>query len=179
MASGPVLGLCGAARLQSLNHLLLTAALDGARATGAAVARVELVDLNLPLYEAADEPLPDGVKRLRAAIGAAAGLVVAAPEVNGSYAPALANALAWLPALALKGKVVGLVGAATGDGAIKALNALSLSLAYMGALVLPTPIAVSGGAAAFAPDGKLVDQRLDGRVRDVGRAVAGFLTRSP
>lgn len=174
-AAPAVLGLCGAARPGSLNHLLLSVALEGARERGAAVSTVELHELGLPLFDDGMGPVPEGAVRLRALVAAAAALIVAAPEANGSYAPALANALAWLEPAALRGKAAGLVGAAPGEGAIKALNALSLTLSYMGVLVLPTPIAV--GAAAFADGGKLNDPRLDGRVRDVGRAVAQFLTR--
>lgn len=172
-----ILGIAGAPHAGSPSHLALAVALGAAREHGARVVTIELSALSLPLFEASDAPLPAGAQALRAAVAAASGVIVAAPEVNGSYAPMLANALAWLGTDALRGRAAGLIGAADGIGAVKALSALSLVLAYMGALVLPMPAAVGGGAAAFGADGAIIDARLEARVKDVGRGVAAFLSR--
>jgi NAD(P)H-dependent FMN reductase len=119
----------------------------------------------LPLYGAQVRP-DQAVTSLRARVDQARSLILGVEELNGTYTPAMANALAWLGPERLAGKSCALVGAAPRDGAVKAMNALALTLGYMGALVVPVPM-------GLAVPGTL-DAKGQGRVADLGKALSRF-----
>ena len=139
-----VLALSGSLRKDSMNSLLLR--------TLPALAPAGLKwdtfdDLgDLPVYDQDrdTDPPPASVARLRAAISAADGLVIATPEYNHSIPGVLKNAIDWAsrptkaPALIGKGVVVlvATVGRATG---FRALADTTRVLNNMGNIVVPSP----------------------------------------
>lgn len=124
------------------------------------LAAVPLFDEDL---EAATAGGPDGVRRLRAAVAAADGLLIATPEYNQSLPGVLKNALDWLsrsaPDAVLAGKPVAITGASSGRwGTRLAQTALRHVLTACGANVMPAPMLFMRDAAqAFDADGQLVD----------------------
>src|SRR5919198_2390396 len=113
-----ILGLSGSLRRASHNTSLLRAAAMSLP-PGVELDLYDGLD-DLPHYNADidGEPAPEPVARLREAIAAADGVLIATPEFNGSIPGALKNALDWAsrPFLdnALRGKPVAVLGASTG-----------------------------------------------------------------
>lgn len=178
-----ILAFAGSARPASPNRALLEVAASGARERGAKVKVVDLAHFPLPLFDAdgvgrldpsaATElaaPFPQAATELAALVAAAEGLLLASPEVNGGAAPLLLNALGWLGAsAALEGKVCGIVSSSpAAGGGVRGLGALSSTLAALGAIIVPMPVAVLNG---------VMDARLEDRVKDVGRSLAAFIDR--
>src|SRR3546814_10655515 len=90
-----VLCLAGSLRRDSWNRRLLHAAAFQAPAT----LRLDVYDelASVPLFDEDQEyPEPAGVHALRAAVAAAAGLIIATPEYNQSIPGVLKNALDWM-----------------------------------------------------------------------------------
>jgi chromate reductase len=165
MATIRILGLSGSLRSGSHNTALLRAAALSLPSG----AELEVFDglRDLPAYDADldVEPVDPAVARLREAIAAADGVLVATPEFNGSIPGALKNALDWasrpFPDNALKGKPVAVVGASTGlFGAVWAQAEVKKVLGIIGADVLDGELPVGQASGAFRDDGHLVEPDL-------------------
>jgi chromate reductase len=157
-----VLGISGSLRRDSHNTKLL-------RAAGALLPPgIELVVFDglreLPPYDADldVEPADPAVARLREAIEAADGVVIATPEFNGSVPGVLKNALDWasrpFPDSSLRGKPVAVIGASEGlFGAVWAQAEVRKVLGVIGADVIEGELPIGQADSAFAPDGRLAD----------------------
>lgn len=161
-----ILGLSGSLRRKSHNTALLRVA---ARALPDG-AELELYDglRDLPAYDddiEADGATPEPVARLRQAIAAADGVLIATPEFNGSIPGPLKNALDWAsrpwPDNPLRGKPVAVVGASTGlFGAVWAQAEVRKVLGVIGADVIEGELPVGQAHHAFTDDGDLADAGL-------------------
>jgi chromate reductase len=165
MSAIRILGISGSLRSGSHNTALLRAA----ALSLPPAAELEVFDglRDLPPYDADFdvEPVDPAVARLREAIAAADGVVIATPEFNGSIPGALKNALDWasrpFPDNALKGKPVAVVGASTGlFGAVWAQAETKKVLGIIGADVLDGELPVGQAGGAFREDGHLVEDDL-------------------
>jgi NAD(P)H-dependent FMN reductase len=81
-----ILAFSGSPRRDSLNRWLLDLAVSGAKAAGAEVTLVNLVDHPLPVYDAdweAEHGLPDAARTLQLLVMEHHGLLIATPEHNG------------------------------------------------------------------------------------------------
>lgn len=164
-----ILAFAGSRRQGSHNVRLLDAAVDLARVAGAEVARLDLGALALPLYDAdleAEEGLPEGALRFKAALRAHDALIIASPEYNGFFTPLLKNAIDWAsrpePGLAspFAGKSAALLAASPGAlGGVRGLPALRILLSNLGVLVQPGQMALGRADEAFADTGGLRDSR--------------------
>jgi len=106
MATLKLLAISGSARNGSLNGRLLAAAAQAAASRGAQVETIDLRSLALPLYDGDLEKgagVPEGAKRLRDALQAADGVLLATPEYNGFPTPLLVNSFDWLSRLQADG----------------------------------------------------------------------------
>src|SRR5262245_50268967 len=93
-----LLAFDGSLRRDSWNRKVLAVAIDGARRAGAEVTQLLLRELALPLYDGdleAASGLPEGARRLKAAMIASDGLLLGCPEYNTSIAGVLKNAIDW------------------------------------------------------------------------------------
>jgi chromate reductase, NAD(P)H dehydrogenase (quinone) len=159
------LGLAGALRAGSFNRRLLLIAAEALRAHGA----VEVLDsaaLVMPLYDGDVETrdgLPDAARRLRERIAGCDALVIATPEYNNSVPGVLKNAIDWAsrpPDQPFRGRPVLLLSASPGPyGGVRAVMAVRLSLASLGAIVLPTAFSLPHADKAFDEAGQLADPR--------------------
>jgi len=123
------------------------------------------------------QPDPGDGERLRTAIAAAPGVILATPEYHGSFAAMTKLILENLgfPSV-LAGKPVALVGVAAGRiGAIKALEQLKSVCAHIGALVVPGAVSVAGVHSLFDAQGRCTDADVDTLLRGVARALLTFL----
>ncbi len=108
------------------------------------------------------EPGDPAVVRLRDAIASADGVLISAPEYNGSIPGVLKNALDWasrpFPENALRGKPVAVIGASTGlFGAVWAQAETRKVLGIIGADVLEHELPVGQADTAFGVNGELVE----------------------
>lgn len=173
-----VLGICGSMRKGSLNRALLRTVGEVLPA-GATFTMVESLDLPIFNSDIKDDPAP--VVDLKAAIAAADGVVIAAPEYNYSIPGGLKNALDWCsrpPATSpLRGKPIGLVGAATGmSGTIRAQTHLRNIFVYSDAPVMSQPeVLIPRAHERFDADGQLTDASTRVLLEKFGAAFVAFV----
>lgn len=171
-----VAAICGSVRPGSCTRAALKIALQGAAEFGAEVRLLELDKYDLPILGMVDEQdYPDDVCRLRNEIAQAQGIILGTPEYHGSLSGILKNALDFLSARELEGKMLGLVGVAAGrGGAANALNSLRIIGRSLHAWVLPQEVSIGEAYGVFDPAGNIRDRRLENRLREVGRLTARF-----
>jgi NAD(P)H-dependent FMN reductase len=123
------------------------------------------------------EPPTEDALRLRSAVKAAAGVVLATPEYHGTFS-AMAKLIIenlGFPSV-LQGKPVALLGVAAGRiGAIKSLEQLRGVCAHVGGIVLPGAISIAGVRNAFDEEGNCVDQSTEDALRRVASALVSFV----
>lgn len=171
MSAVPViLLLSGSLRAGSTNETVLRTARDVA---SAARVRAVLYDglAGLPHFNPDDdtEPLPPAVAALRAAIEAAAGILVCTPEYAGTLPGAFKNLLDWtVGGTEICDKPVAWVNAAApgrGGGAEATLRTV---LGYTGAhIVEPACVAIPVDRGAIDADGLLTDPEARRRLGSV------------
>lgn len=174
MSQIQLLAIAGSRRQDSLNQALLAPLIAGAEAAGARVHRPDPDTLCLPLYDGdleAGSGMPAAVRAWQQLLHAHDGLLIAAPEYNGSFTPLLKNAIDWasrpVPDAAdsgravFEGRVAGLAAASPGAlGGLRGLRHLREVLGNLGMLVLPQQVAVAwpGGSAGGAAGGPAAAQ---------------------
>jgi chromate reductase len=170
-----ILGLVGSLRSGSYNRLLLDAAAEELPPGVELVVYDEL--RTLPHYDADyEEPVPEAVARLREAAEQADALLIATPEYNASIPGLLKNAVDWLsrpfPENAIRNKPAAVIGASTGlFGAAFAQADAKRVLARAGARVLDHDVPVATAHLRFDEHGRLVDDEVRERLRDLGAAL--------
>lgn len=178
-----VLVLAGSLRRGSFNRLLLQAAAELAPAG----MNVEIYDglgaiplFNADLEQAAGHG-PDEVRRLRSAIAAADGVLIATPEYNQSIPGVLKNAIDWLsrpaPDEVLAAKAVCIVGASSGRwGARLAQSALRQVLTATESFVMPAPaLYVREAERVFDGSGRLADEHTRQSLRATIEAFGNWI----
>jgi len=167
-----LLGISGSLRRGSHNTGLLRAA---ARELPEGV-ELRLYDglRDLPAYDEDQDrgPPPPAVARLRAALGAADGLLVATPEYNQSIPGQLKNAVDWasrpFPDNALRFLPAAVIGASTGAfGAVWAQAEMRKVLAAAGARVTEGELALGHAHERFDAEGHLVDHEAREQLGEV------------
>jgi chromate reductase, NAD(P)H dehydrogenase (quinone) len=174
-----LLGICGSMRKASLNRALLRVVGE----TLPAGAQLEIVDdLDLPIFNS-DLTDPPGVVALKAKVTAAAGVIFATPEYNYSIPGGLKNALDWLsrpPATSpMRGKPIGLVGAASGmSGTIRAQAHMRQMLLYSDSPCLGQPeVLIPRAQERFDAAGELTDASTRALLVHFGAAFVKFVGR--
>ena len=172
-----ILAISGSLRRDSYNTALLREAAELAPA-GVELELYEGLELLPPYNEDldGDRPPSEGA-RLREAIAAADGLLIATPEYNGSIPGQLKNAVDWTSrparAGAIWGTPVAVVGATTGSyGAVWAQADLRRSLGIAGARVLEVELPVAKAHQRFDDQGRLEDDQLRERLTEIVRELA-------
>ena len=130
------------------------------------------LSLNFP-----GSPQTEDAERLRTAVEAARGIVLATPEYHGGFSAMTKLILENLgfPSL-LKGKPMALVGVAAGRiGAIKSLEQLRGVCSHTGALVLPGSVSVAGVRSAFDEEGNCTDEGVEEALRGIAGALMEFI----
>ena len=180
MPPGPrILAFAGSTRDDSLNKKVLRVAVKAAEAEGAEVTRIDLRSYALPLYDGdleRREGLPERALALRMLFLAHQGLLIAAPEYNGSVSAVLKNTIDWLSRpiegeteyslTCFRGKVAGILSASPGPfGGLRGLAHLRDILTVIGVIVVPEQWAVRSASADLA-DGDVLRDPLDQRVTE-------------
>lgn len=171
-----IIGISGSLREGSYTRHALGVALRGAEELGARTRLLNLNDYALPFCTGKlGDNAPAGVKRLRAEVQNANGIVLGTPEYHGSYSGVLKNALDLLGFDEFEGKVVGLVGVSGGAmGGLQALNDLQTVLRALHAWVVPEFAALPHARTQFTEAGQMANTTSEARLLNVGRQVARF-----
>jgi chromate reductase, NAD(P)H dehydrogenase (quinone) len=176
-----VLGICGSMRRASLNRALLVS-VGEALPPGTQFAFHDGLD-RLPIFNS-DLDDPPSVIELKTAIAAADGVVFAVPEYNYSIPGGLKNALDWVSrpptSSPMRGKPIGLVGAASGmSGTIRAQTHMRQMLVYSDSPCLNQPeVLIPRAHERFNADGTLTDEPTRQLLVRFGIAMVAFIERS-
>ncbi len=185
-----ILAFAGSSRSKSLNQGILRSAMVGAEGAGAEVEHLDLRSLALPLmdedYEA-EHGEPDGATRLKQAMRAADGFLVACPEYNAGITPLLKNSIDWAsrkapgdpPGGVYRGKVAGFMSASAGAfGGIRALPHVRWLFENLGVTALPTLMAMPRTTEeSFDEHGVLRDEKARRRLEELGAELVDVIRR--
>jgi chromate reductase, NAD(P)H dehydrogenase (quinone) len=179
MTAVSLLGISGSTRKASLNRALLVA-VGELLPEGTTFTLYDSIE-QLPIFNS-DLQEPTAVLALKSAIAGADGVVFAVPEYNYSIPGGLKNALDWVsrpPATSpLRGKPVGLVGAATGmSGTIRAQNHMRQMLVYSDSPVMNQPEVLIPRAQERFVNGKLTDESTRQLVERFATALVTHIRR--
>lgn len=179
-----LIALSGALRRASYNTALLRAA----AALAPEGVTLELRTLHgIPLYDGdvEAEGIPEAVTKLREAIRAADGLLIATPEYNNAIPGVLKNGLDWLSRPSGEGgklfgaKPTAVIGATPGGfGTVQSQDALlSVLRAFGNDFWMGGRLMVSRAHTVFDADGRLVDDKLLEQLRQFVQGFAEFVSR--
>jgi chromate reductase len=176
-----VLGIAGSLRKRSFNRAAL-------RAAGELLPEsmtLETFDLApIPMYDGDLEAsgMPEPVREFRERIAAADALLLVSPEYNNSIPAILKNAIDWAsrpPENAFEGKPAAIMGASPGAfGTILGQDHLRRVCRVVDLLVMNYPeVYITNAREKFDAEGKLTDESVRRRIRDLLSALADWTRR--
>ncbi|MDX2479663.1 MAG: NAD(P)H-dependent oxidoreductase [Desulfuromusa sp.] len=157
-----VLGICGSLRGKSTNSGLLRYAQEHAPAG----IEIKIADLSkVPFYNPDLTEKPMAVEVLMTNIEQADALLMACPEYNYSFAPALKNALDWASREAdnrlLSGKPAAIMGSGGGMGTSRAQYHLRQVCVFLDLHLLNKPeVFCNAFTGSFDAEGNLADEKI-------------------
>lgn len=162
MADLKVLGICGSLRKASFNMAALRACGE-LMPPGMSLHITDISDLPIFNQDVFDAGLPEPVRRFRAQVAEADGLLIASPEYNFSLTAALKNAIDWgsrPPNQVFQDKPIAVFSASAGPmGGARVQYDLRRILGQIWGHVLPRPEVFIGSAQTkFDAQGKLTDE---------------------
>jgi chromate reductase len=170
-----ILGMVGSLRRGSYNRMLWETAVEVAPGS---LVFTEADLRSLPLYDddvRLEQDYPDPARRLRAAIGAADGVLIVSPEYNHAVPGVLQNAIDWAsrpPDQPFKGKPAAIMGASTGRmGTVRMQHGLRTTLDSLEAHTLLKPEVMIGNARDCFDEACLIDDKAR---EVVGRLMTAF-----
>ncbi|MBG6071458.1 MULTISPECIES: NADPH-dependent FMN reductase [unclassified Polaromonas] len=167
-----LLVFAGSTRIDSFNRKLARVAATLAQASGAEVTHIELVDFDIPMYNADLEArgTPPDVMKLKQMMYDHPAWIVCSPEYNGSYTALLKNTIDWVTSpvkgdaqwsdgfRSFTGKVVGVLSASPGAlGGLRSQSHLVPLLFNSQCWVAPKTFALGKAGDAFDAQGELVN----------------------
>ena len=161
MADLKILGICGSLRKASLNMAALRAC-NEMMPQGMMLQIANIADIPMYNQDVFDAGMPDPVKRLRAEIAAADGLLFASPEYNFSVSAPLKNLIDWAsrpPNQAFQDKPCAMFSCSQGPlGGARVQYDLRRIMVQLWSYPLPRPEVFIGNAPSKFADGKLTDE---------------------
>jgi chromate reductase len=157
-----ILGICGSLRKASFNMAALRACPE-LMPPGMTLHIAALGDIPIYNQDVFDAGIPETVKRFRAEVAAADGLLIASPEYNFSVTAPLKNAIDWgsrPPNQVFQDKPIALFSASAGPmGGARVQYDLRRILGQLWGHVLPRPEVFIGSAQGkFDAQGRLTDE---------------------
>jgi NAD(P)H-dependent FMN reductase len=192
MTKGPkILAFAGSLRRHSYNRRVLHSAVAGAERAGAEVTSVDLRDYPMPVYSQDDQEafgFDENALKFQSLIHEHEGLLIAAPEHNGSFPAALKNVIEWASrrndsfkgGRVFPGKVAAMMAAAPNAlGGVRSLTHLRGVLTSVGVHVLPAEVVVPFVGDKFDGDGEeLTDEHTREALRALGASLVEMLRKT-
>ncbi len=157
-------------------------AISEARSLGAEVTEVDLHEVRFPHFSLDDEArdgLPEVAVWLKRELAQHQGLLIAAPELNGSFCTTLKAALDWGsrpapngdPTLTdFRGKVAGILSGSKWDHAgLRGLGHLRTVLSELGVILIPESVSLPHAREAFDSSWQTKDPKYGEQARKLGR----------
>jgi chromate reductase len=161
MADLKILGICGSLRKASLNMAALRACHE-MLPSGMTLEIASIDDMPMYNQDVFDAGMPEPVKRIRSAIAAADGVLLAAPEYNFSVSAPLKNVIDWAsraPNQVFQDKPVAFFSVTPGPvGGARMQYDLRKMLTQLWAHSLPKPEVFIGNSASKFANGVLTDE---------------------
>ena len=177
-----VLVVCGSLQRTSANRAALDVAREALSASGVEVSAFESLGSIPPMNPDRGDDPGDAVLTLRARIGAADAVLIAAPEYAGAIAGVVKNALDWIVGSGdLYGKPVALLSAGT-SGGVFARRDLVRTLSWQGAHVVASlGIEAAGTKSVSAADGsrRFTDPKTLGEIGALTSSLVASVARRP
>ncbi len=179
-----VAAFAGSLRKASFNKLLLKAAV-GLAPDGMAIAELDISEVPLYNGDVDGEDAPQPALDVKAAIGAADGLLIVTPEYNWGIPAVTKNIIDWAsrrqspPGNVLMDKPVAIMSISAGMG-IGAYTRAQLRTVLISPRAVPIPygdVGVAGGASNFDEEGNLVDEGVRERVVEYLTAFADWIRK--
>jgi len=159
MTTPKIAFICASLRENSINQTLEKALIARFKAAGAKTSKIDLGKYDMPLYHG-DLKTPATVKKLITRLKAFDGIVVTAPEYNGSLPPLLKNTIDWTSTVStdyIKEAVWGLASCTPGPmSGIMCLRQMQFIFTRLGGEVLPQQVGCGGAGTAFDAKGHLI-----------------------
>ena len=169
------LGICGSLRADSWNLKLLRFFLATLQKEGIATSLYPSLEMPLISEDREKQPMDPSVASFRAALEAHPIVVIASPEYNGSFSPALKNAIDWAsrpPGNLWAGKITVLLSASPGAlGGARGLIQVRTVLSTVKAWTVHEQVQCSLADKAFSAEGALVQE---GTLRQITGAVTAL-----
>lgn len=175
-----VLAIVGSMRKKSATKKATQIVTKAVEEAGAEVELLHLADFPLPMYDGRDDEstYPEQVFQFIQKVDQADGLILASPEYHGTVSGALKNALDFIGARQLEGKMVAILGTSGGAlGATHTNQTLIIISHKLKAWPLPTTPSVPRAGNAFLEDGTLKDQNLQQRLEALGKQLVEEIAR--
>ena len=172
-----VVAIVGSLRESSYTRLSLLAALDSAERAGATTELLDLREFDLPMLDPDHEDVGDSA-RFTERVRKADSILLGTPMYHGSYSGVLKNALDYCGFDEFENKTVGVLAVAGGHFPITALEHLRTVCRALNAWVIPHQAAVPSARNAFE-DGEFVDEKVETRVRTLGRQAVQYANIEP
>ena len=179
-----ILALAGSIISTCFNKRLLNLSIEAAREEGAEVTFVDLHETRFPHFSFDDEEkngLPDVAVQLKGYLKSHQGLLVAAPEFNGSFCTTLKAAIDWCHRPDPKnraelGDFEGMVGAVLSaskwdHSGLRGLGHLRTVLASVGVTLIPETVSMPHAREAFTPEWETKDPYYGEEARNTARAL--------
>ena len=169
-----IVSISGTSRPNNYTSRALAVVNDELRDHGLDVDLIDARELHLAFP---DTGRSDDAERLRAAVRAATGVVLATPEYHGSFSAMTKLVIENLgfPS-ALRDKPVALVGVAAGRiGAVKSLEHLRSVCAHVGAIVMPGAVSVASVQNAFDAEGNCTNAAVEAMLRSAAESLTKFI----
>jgi chromate reductase, NAD(P)H dehydrogenase (quinone) len=179
-----ILALAGSIISTCFNKRLLDLSIQAAREEGAHVTFVDLLEDRFPHFSFDDEAksgLPPIAETVKKHLKTHQGLLVAAPEFNGSFCTTLKAAIDWCnrpdpnknPELGdFQGMIGAILSGSKWDHAgLRGLGHLRTVLASVGVTLIPDTVSLPHAREAFTPEWETKDPFYGEEARKMGRAL--------
>ncbi|MCT8136909.1 NAD(P)H-dependent oxidoreductase [Anaerobacillus sp. CMMVII] len=170
-----VVALVGSTRKNSTTRKATEIVVKELEEQGITVEIIHFAEVKLPIYEeelAKINP-PKVVQDFIEQIANADGFILASPEYHGSVSGVLKNALDFIGAREMSGKIA----AGSKLGAANTVNTLHQICRNLHAWALPQSPTIPAAYEAFQKDGSLKDDKLQERLVTLGKKLAEELQR--
>ncbi len=184
-----ILALAGSIVSTCFNRRLLDLSLEEAKMQGAEITFMDLHETRFPHFSFDDETrsgLPDVARTLKRHLRTHQGLLVAAPEFNGSFCSTLKAAIDWgtrpdpddPEAGNFQGKIGAVLSASKWDHAgLRGLGHLRTVLSCVGVTLIPATVSMPHAREAFTEDWETKNPYYGREARRVGRELVEAVKR--